>query len=175
MSRRSVDRRSQVPRRRGRADVNQIAMTCQRRSGRRDLSARPEPATGHRAIWLQSFERKFSLFRVGHPVHTQPRWPKSISLRSGDLAWPGKRSASMDWAGMPCCRLQCTTKFLLYPRTGFSFAICATVAFNSSALKEGNEQMRLLQANAAGSPRSGYSTSGLGSLPSRRSSHSRRL
>ena len=31
-----------------------------------------------------------------------------------------------------------------YPRTGFSLAICATVARNSSALKEGNEQMRLL-------------------------------
>jgi hypothetical protein len=60
-------------------------------------------------------------------------------------------------------------------RDGFSFAICCTVARSSSALKDGYEQIRLLQANAAGSPRSGYSTSGLGSLPSRRSSHSRRL
>jgi hypothetical protein len=60
-------------------------------------------------------------------------------------------------------------------RDGLSFAICFTVACSSSALNEGNEQMRLLQANAAGSPRSGYSTSGLGNLPSRRSSHSSRL
>src|SRR5258708_24552010 len=60
-------------------------------------------------------------------------------------------------------------------REGFSFAICFTLARSSSAVKDGNEQMRLLQANAAGSPRSGYSTSGLGSLPSRRSSHSSRL
>jgi hypothetical protein len=60
-------------------------------------------------------------------------------------------------------------------RDGFSFAICFTVAASSSASNDGYEQIRLLQANAAGSPRSGYSTSGLGSLPSRGSSHSRRL
>src|ERR1700710_2131852 len=51
-------------------------------------------------------------------------------------------------------------------RDGFSFAICLTVAASSSALNDGYEQIRLLQANAAGSPRSGYSTSGLGNLPS---------
>jgi hypothetical protein len=34
-----------------------------------DLSAHPETATGHRAIWLQSFERKFSFFAIGRPVH----------------------------------------------------------------------------------------------------------
>src|SRR5258708_23521812 len=60
-------------------------------------------------------------------------------------------------------------------RDGLTFAICFTVAWSSSALNDGNEQIRLLQANAAGSPRSGYSTSGLGNLPSRQSSHSRRL
>src|SRR6267142_1867445 len=60
-------------------------------------------------------------------------------------------------------------------RDGLTFAICFTVAWSSSALNDGNEQIRLLQANAAGSPRSGYSTSGLGNLPSRRSNHSIRL
>src|SRR5882672_12158266 len=60
-------------------------------------------------------------------------------------------------------------------RDGLNFAICFTAAWSSSALNDGNEQIRLLQANAAGSPRSGYSTSGLGNLPSRRSNHSSRL
>src|SRR5271163_1922597 len=60
-------------------------------------------------------------------------------------------------------------------REGLSLAICFTFASSSAVLNDGNEHMRLLQANAAGSPRSGYSTSGLASPPSRGSSQSRRL
>ena len=146
-------------------------------SSLRDLSVHPEPATGHRAIWLQSFERNSSFFAVGHPVDVSRRRRRSISLRTAVPFAPRAARKARRFnrlAGDVDRRLRCTMSFR-YPRTGFSLAICATVARNSSALNEGNEQMRLLQANAAGSPRSGYSTSGFGSLPSRRSSHSRRL
>ncbi len=125
-----------------------------------DMSARPNPATRRQAIWLQRFKRKFCSEAVRDPIHIKSRGRRSISLRAAD------RFAALHSSDF--------SQFCA-ARAGFSRAICATFAFSSSASKAGNEQMRLLQANAAGSPRSGYSTSGLGSLPSRRSSHSSRL
>jgi len=47
----------------------------------RSLIAHPETATGRPAIWLQSFERKFSFFEFEHPVNVQHRRRESISLR----------------------------------------------------------------------------------------------
>jgi hypothetical protein len=144
----------------------------------RGLSAHPETATGHRAIWLQSFERKFSFCSwTTRPCLT--RRPDSISLRDRNAGQvvTAPKSRRCNRLGRRADSLAAMHHEIQFSaaRVGFSFAICFTVACNSSAVKEGNEQMRLLQAKAAGSPRSGYSTSGLGNLPSRRSSHSRRL
>jgi hypothetical protein len=50
-------------------DVHQISGGSAEVAKPSDLNAHPVTATGRQVIWLQSFERKFSFFGVGQPVH----------------------------------------------------------------------------------------------------------
>jgi hypothetical protein len=59
--------RSQTAQRR--LDNNQIAVVGGCFWATAILNAHPQTATGHQVIWLQSFKRKFSFYRVGQPVH----------------------------------------------------------------------------------------------------------
>ena len=58
--------------RRETTDANQIAAASRRSLNLRDVNAHPETATGHRAIWLQSFKRKFSFFDLDDPSMSNP-------------------------------------------------------------------------------------------------------
>jgi hypothetical protein len=134
---------------------------------------------GASGVLVTEFRKKIFFFCSWTTPPCLTRRPDSISLRdrnAGQVVTTPK-SRRCNRLGSRADNLAAMHHEIQFSaaRVGFSFAICFTVACNSSAVKEGNEQMRLLQAKAAGSPRSGYSTSGLGNLPSRRSSHSRRL
>jgi hypothetical protein len=48
-----------------------------------DLSAHPETATGHRAIWLQSFERKFLFLRLDDPSMSNPAMLRVFCCAAG--------------------------------------------------------------------------------------------
>ena len=90
-------------------DANQIAAAFRTTLSLRDLTAHPEPVTGYRAIWLQSFRRKFSFFAQDIPLMSNPGVARVFRCVARKMSTPGKAWFQAIIWNADTISLRCTT------------------------------------------------------------------